>query len=260
MSQNEVVSWNHRLEKLSASWLNQALVSKTLHYASHQRYIRLHYALGIPVVVVTATIGTAIFASLGNASDNRLQIFSGSISIVAAVLAALQTFLRCSERSEQHRMAAARYGIIAREIEYTLALSCSQRGDPSTIVERWRANFESLAEQSPTIPHTHQLSNISVPESPVLATSSAQNSLHLATHGYFSREDISNVESSMTDLVVLSACETGLGTIVPTNPSPQSTWLQKSSNSKKQQTSTFKSPFQSRKRRKHTRRKPPFQG
>src|SRR5262249_49289710 len=75
-------------------------------------------------------VGTAIFASFGESLDPRLRIVFGFGSVLAAKLASLQTFLRFSERSEQHRMAAAKYGIVRREIEHTLAMERTHATKP----------------------------------------------------------------------------------------------------------------------------------
>ena len=107
--------------------------------------------MGIPVVALTATTSTAFFASLGKSLDSTVVLFCGLVSIISSVLAALQTFLRFAERSEQHRVAAAWYSNLAKDMEYVLAKPAADRGDAAKTIEAWKVELASLAEQSPVV-------------------------------------------------------------------------------------------------------------
>jgi hypothetical protein len=147
-----VAKWTEGELTLAETWYTQALRSEQLHIAAHHRYGRLNFIVGIPVVVVSATIGTTFFASLGKVIDTRVAVAVGLISLLSSVLAALQTFLRLAEKSEQHRISAARYRNTAREIQHVLAMSTAGRGDAVSLMEAWRKEFASLAENAPAIP------------------------------------------------------------------------------------------------------------
>lgn len=86
-------------------------------YLAGKRSHSMHTLLGIPVVVLTAVVGTTIFASLGASPDSRLVIVAGLVSLLAAALAALQTFLGFAQRAEKHRTAAAAYGTLKHELD-----------------------------------------------------------------------------------------------------------------------------------------------
>ena len=95
-------------------------------------------------------MGTSIFATLQkDQADIRLRIAVGIISVLAAVLASLQTFLRLSERAEKHRAAAVRYGALRRELETAIA-----KGGPyeDKLVEGVREKLDSISSDSPEIP------------------------------------------------------------------------------------------------------------
>ena len=69
--------------------------------------------LGIPSVVLSAAVGTTLFATLGrNGASANLRIAAGLVSLFAAVLVALQTFLGLAELADKHRSAASTYGAI----------------------------------------------------------------------------------------------------------------------------------------------------
>src|SRR5207248_3345936 len=65
--------------------------------------------------------------SLSTQPDPRLQITTGIASVVAAVLAALQTFLGLSDRAEKHRLAGAKYGALGRQLEELLSTAQTYR-------------------------------------------------------------------------------------------------------------------------------------
>jgi hypothetical protein len=144
-------TWNAELEEMVRKWLSQSGDSKTLHYDAHRKYFHLHYRLGIPVVCLTAITSTAFFASLGKSLDSNTVLLCGFISVFASVFAALQTFFRYAERSEQHRVAAAQYGKLTRDIAYVLAKSPGERGPADEIIGGWKRELGTLADQSPVI-------------------------------------------------------------------------------------------------------------
>ncbi|MFN2517260.1 MAG: hypothetical protein ABR556_13715, partial [Pyrinomonadaceae bacterium] len=60
----------------------------------------LNYIVGVPAVIFSSVVGTTIFAGLEKNSPKAPLV--ALASILAAVLAGLQTFLRLSERAAQH--------------------------------------------------------------------------------------------------------------------------------------------------------------
>jgi hypothetical protein len=107
---------------------------------------------GVPVVILTSLVGTSVFASIGRTVDLWLKIGIGMISVLAAVLASLQTFLRFGERAEKHRSAAELWASIRREIDEMLALHptyLASRGDPQKYLDDLRRRMDEIAQQSP---------------------------------------------------------------------------------------------------------------
>jgi conflict system pore-forming effector with SLATT domain len=85
-------------------------------YLSSKRLSRRHFLYGVPIVVLSAVVSTSAFASLVE-NSRTLTLVAGGTSLAVGVLAALQTFLRNEERSEKHRVAAARYSRLQREYD-----------------------------------------------------------------------------------------------------------------------------------------------
>ena len=94
------------------------------HYLAAKNENRMHQWLGIPVVVTTTIVGTAIFATLSKDPDIYLKILTGLLSVLAGVLASLQTFFKHAELSEKHKTAAASYATMVRAFDlFKLRLS-----------------------------------------------------------------------------------------------------------------------------------------
>jgi hypothetical protein len=78
-----------------------------------------------------------------------VQVLAGCASVVAAILAGLQTFLGLQDRAEKHRLAGAKYGAIGRELEELLAFPETQLDAHVTEI---RQRLDALALESPNVP------------------------------------------------------------------------------------------------------------
>ncbi len=117
------------------------------HYRAALRFSKLQGWLGIPTVILTGVVGTSVFASLQQQPQVWWQVTVGLMSMTAAVLSALQSFLNFNDKAERHRSAGARYNAVGRELEQLLA----QDEDWSPLT-KIRARIDALAEESPHIP------------------------------------------------------------------------------------------------------------
>jgi hypothetical protein len=136
-------------EELLKSWYHRLRESQFSHYEAAKAFERMNYWLGIPSVILSTIVGTSIFATVGESVDTKVQIIVGLVSVTAAALAGLQTFLRFSERAEKHRAVAARYGALRREIEELLSVGESITRENMTPI---RQSIDRLAEEAPNVP------------------------------------------------------------------------------------------------------------
>jgi hypothetical protein len=153
--------WSPSLERLYGSWHRRVAAAEHGHRLMADRLRRRYFLLGIPVVVFTTLVGTSAFASMQNASANNITtrnadsdvvlLLVGGISVLAAVLSSLQTFLRYSTRAEGHRIAALRYETLRREMAETLALEPGRRGQADRTLDSARNRMDRYAKESPTI-------------------------------------------------------------------------------------------------------------
>jgi len=138
-------------DSLVEDWIRRARESQFGHYEAAKYYKAQHLRIGIPVVILTAVVGTSIFASLQYEESLLIKLIAGGFSIGASALAALQTFLRSSERAEKHRAAGAAYGAIRRELDLKVSLGLPGPSDLEGMLNRFRTRFDELAKQSPEI-------------------------------------------------------------------------------------------------------------
>jgi hypothetical protein len=144
--------WDDAVEHLLESWHRRVAAAEAGHRMMADRLWRRHLALGIPVVVLTTVVGTSVFASIegSNAKDWVLAIVGG-VSLIAAVLSSLQTFLRYATRAEGHRVASIRYETLRRDLAKVLALSRGVRGDAERVLDSVRQRMDRYAKESPAI-------------------------------------------------------------------------------------------------------------
>jgi hypothetical protein len=139
-------------DTLLTEWLARARRIQTAHYEAASSLDRWHYAVGLPLVLLSTLVGTSIFATLETNPNLWVKIGVALASVVAAILAAIQTFLRLAERSEKHKMAGVRYGSIKREIEQASTFPFQGVDDLKVFIESLRVRWDKLVEESPTIP------------------------------------------------------------------------------------------------------------
>lgn len=121
------------------------------HYECARRFERLHLWLGLPAIALSTLVGTTVFSSLDKTADVRLQIAVGLLSVTAAVLTGLQTFLRYSELAERHRIAGAKFANLKHRIELLLTFPTAD-SDLRASLEALEESWARLREESPTLP------------------------------------------------------------------------------------------------------------
>jgi hypothetical protein len=128
------------------------------HYRMSERARAKHNRLGIPVTVATAIVGTAIFATLNAPTQSFwIQVAAGLLSLLAAVLAALQTFFNFSDVAAQHKEAAANYEAVRHQLDWFL-LSYSGWSEESTLeaplkqLRETAAQLDDIAKKAPSVP------------------------------------------------------------------------------------------------------------
>jgi hypothetical protein len=148
----EQTVWTPKIEQLLQDWRNRVYAAQAAYYQEAERLRRRQYQLGIPTVIVSSLVGTAVFADLDKVTTLRWVV--GSVSILAAVLASLQTFLKFGENATLHGVAADWFAAIRREIEEILALPVDLRGNPKACLDAIRQEINKAGQKSPELRET----------------------------------------------------------------------------------------------------------
>jgi hypothetical protein len=146
---NERREWSDEVANLLDDWHKRVYAAQSAHYASADMFRLLNYLVGVPAIVFASIVGTAVFAGLEKDSPRALAV--AGASIVAAVLAGLQTFLRFPERASQHATAADWYSAIRRDIEETMHLPIELRGNAKECLDGVRKEMNRVAQDAPEL-------------------------------------------------------------------------------------------------------------
>ena len=139
-------------EDLLKRWTNGIRLMNVGHYQAAKYYRRLHLILGIPVIILTTFIGTSLTFMTVSTQKSYLGALISSLSIVAAILAGLQTFLRFAEHAQRHHVAAVKYGELRREIQELLSFRLEDVDEIKESMEKIRRKWDLLEPEAHTLP------------------------------------------------------------------------------------------------------------
>jgi len=137
------------MEELLQDWRTRVYAAQSAYYETAEQLHRQNYWLGIPVIVVSSVVGTAVFADWSK--EGVLKWAVGSVSIAAAILASLQTFLKFGENATLHGAAADWFAAIRRDIDEVLALPAELRGHPKHCLDMIRQEINRAGQKSPEL-------------------------------------------------------------------------------------------------------------
>lgn len=139
-------------DPLLAAWYRRARESQMTHYLAAAKQVELARRLGVPSVFLSAAAGTTLFATLDTGTaPPALRIVIGFVTLIAAALSALQTFLGLTDRAGEHRTTAAGYGAVRREIEQLQMFPPRSAGEVETAVTAIRSRLDQLAQSAPDV-------------------------------------------------------------------------------------------------------------
>jgi hypothetical protein len=142
-------AWTPTVEQLLQDWHKRVYAAQSAHYASADRFRALNYVLGVPAIIFSSIVGTAIFAGLEKSSPKATLV--ASVSILAAVLAGLQTFLRFPERAADHAKAGDWFSAIRRDIEEIMHLPTHCRGKAKECLDNLRKEMNRASQDAPEL-------------------------------------------------------------------------------------------------------------
>lgn len=132
-------------------WLTGVRVLTVGHYAAAKHFEECHRNLGVPVIVLSTIVGTAVFASIQSSPAVWAQALVGFLSLSAAILSGLQTFLGYSQLAEKHKRAAVNYSQLRRELDEFCAYPPA-KDERKPFLDDFRKRWDVLEQDAPTIP------------------------------------------------------------------------------------------------------------
>jgi hypothetical protein len=127
-------------------------IAHKAHQRAAVRFERNGRWLGAATVIASTVVGTSLFADASSTLSTGWKIGAGILSLVAAVLSAVQGTLRFSELATLHRAAAQHYGPLRREVEELLAeLGADATPTPEKIADV-RKRWDEVDADSPSVP------------------------------------------------------------------------------------------------------------
>jgi len=138
-------------QDLVLAWIRRARESQLTHYAMAEKLSKMERWFGVPVIIITAVVGTSVFSSITTDAISPIaKVAVGMTSIAAAVLSALQTFFKHAERAEKHRSSGARFASVRRKLEAVYARH--EEENERSYVDTLRDELDRLAEDAPNVP------------------------------------------------------------------------------------------------------------
>jgi hypothetical protein len=113
-------------QKKFDQWDNGARIRNIAHQRAADYYNSRARALGLVVTIFTVIVGTSIFGSLSVSNNQDILIVVGLISLVAAILSGVNTFLNYSQLAAKHMEVGLAFGELRRRID---VIDCLESDD-----------------------------------------------------------------------------------------------------------------------------------
>ncbi len=136
-------------DALLSDWLIRVKRKANAHACCAARCELLRKAIGVPLVGISATTGTAVVAQEVAGDPGEWTWWVVGLVITAAILTSIQTFLDYGARAERHKAASAGFSSLRRRIQTGI----ERRDEHSHAeVDRLREVFDDLVASEPIIP------------------------------------------------------------------------------------------------------------
>ena len=140
------------VDRLLEHWLTRCRVAIAAYNDAAARGASSARRLGATSAVLSAIVATAVFASLQKDPALGWRIATGIFAVVAAALAALQTFLKSGERAEHFRETARGYGRLRRKIERARLFGPATREEAEELLDAISEEMAEAGRAKPNVP------------------------------------------------------------------------------------------------------------
>jgi hypothetical protein len=150
---DQVITWNHELERLLAEEGEKALGSSWIHNQAESYYAKRNQWITIPCVVLSTLSGAGSIGSQTMFSDGKTASLAiGAVSIGVGILQTLGGFWSFAKLQEANRQADIAWHKLHRFISVEMTLPRNERIAAKDMLKICREQIERLSETSPIIP------------------------------------------------------------------------------------------------------------
>ncbi len=136
-------------QELISAWVVDAQILLTCHLSMAEVTRRKHRNIGILSAVLSAIVGSSIFASLGQKdTDKTLIILTGLISLIATILTSVLAFLKLPEIANQYHNSGNEYAAIRKEFEFLLTFDSSDEEHVQNEIKRLKIKWDDIRKNS----------------------------------------------------------------------------------------------------------------
>ncbi len=140
--------YNKEIEFIIKKKGEESEVLSLLHLAAYKKYKVAETFFNVPIITLTAIIG---FVSALNMNYEWIHIIVGGLSLFVSLMKSYFSYLKISQKSENHRVSYLQYNQIANEIRIELALSPELRQPVSYLMKLITVKMKNLNEVSEII-------------------------------------------------------------------------------------------------------------
>jgi hypothetical protein len=137
------IDYNPEFEQLLKENGDHAQVYSILHQMSHVKYRSLYDKCNIPLIIITAVIGFVTGIGLPYVYTNTAL---GAASVFVSIMKSIVSYLKLSERSENHRICSLQFAQISNEIKMELSLRRNQRQPAKMMLDIVKVKYKNLME------------------------------------------------------------------------------------------------------------------
>lgn len=138
--------WNPGVEKMLASWCDEAKCFEWMHTEAYSFFDKRARALTIASNILTAVSGISnIMAGGSTINGFQLSWVFGTLSVVISITNMLQEKLGYVTKSVEHNHCATQWGSIRRKIEEQISIPPESRKDCATFLKYLRADINQVS-------------------------------------------------------------------------------------------------------------------
>lgn len=146
------IHYTAALENLLKATAEECLALRWAHDESQRFCSAWDSRFQIPSIILSFLSGTGAVGGTQLLPFEGGMILVGFVSVFVGILGSVQSYLGYARKAEAHRIAALNFERLHREISIELALPRQERQPADKLLEKLRAEIDTLNETAPLLP------------------------------------------------------------------------------------------------------------